>query len=246
MSFRQFCRVTGHDDIPDLDVIPARRWVTPEAAEAVDALLPWIDELANAWQSYCTVGGYPRAVEGYLQHGDVTPGFLQDLSDVIHGDALARSGQSVTGAQTDMLLSGLSSRLTQPLNLRGLAEEVGYGSHNTAQARLDSLETAYLLWRCYPSREGRWFPVEGSQYKAYFTDPLLARLASLRNAGAFEPPISGITEQQLACCCYGNTKQSRWARSPPRRICSQSEPRLTRRSTSSAPGRSKSPLRANM
>jgi hypothetical protein len=196
MTFRQFARILGVT-APELEPVPARRWVTDEAADAVNGLLPYLDELLNAWEVYCTVGGYPRALEDFLTEGEVGAGFLQDLWDVIHGDALGRSGSAVTPTQTDLLLSGLASRLTQPVNLGALATEVGYAAGHTASARLDSLEMAYLLWRCYPSREGRWFPVEGSQYKAYFMDPLLARMATVRRGGGFAPAASAITEQQL-------------------------------------------------
>jgi uncharacterized protein len=203
MSFRQFVRALGQAPslsrfaaLPSPEVIPARRWVTAEARDHVQELLPWVDDLANAWEMYCTVGGYPQAVGGFLREGKVGDAFIQDLWDVIHGEALA-STASTTGAQTDMLLSALAARLGNPINLTGLAEEIGYASHHTAQARIDALEGAYLLWRSYPSREGRWFPVPGSQFKAYFTDPLLARLAALRKEGAYLPAPSAITEQQI-------------------------------------------------
>jgi predicted AAA+ superfamily ATPase len=197
MSFRQFGRVTGHSDIPLPDPIPARRWNTDEARSAVQEFLPWLDELDNTWMNYCQIGGYPQAVASYMTDGVIDPLFLQDLWDVIHGDALLRSSLTVTPTQTNLLLANIASRLTQPMVLRTLAQEVGYASHETAAARIDAMDASYLTWRCYPTQDKRWFPAKGSQYKTYFTDPLLARLMALRNPGAFDPPIGAITEQEL-------------------------------------------------
>lgn len=197
LSFRQFARVLGRTGIPDVAVIPARLWHSDEAKRTVQELLPWLDELVNLWEIYCTVGGHPRAIADYLDTGAVSSSFAQDLWDVIFGEAQKRTTTTVTGTQIDLLLSGITSRLTQPMNLTALAGEVGYGSHHTAAARIDALDSAYLTWRCHPSRDGRLRPIDGSQFKSYYTDPLLARLSSIKTGSGFPPDVSVISEQQL-------------------------------------------------
>jgi predicted AAA+ superfamily ATPase len=197
LSFRRFVRIVSQSNVPEIEPIPARHWCTSKTRKAVLELMPWLDELASLWEVYCTIGGYPRAIADYMTDGAVSAAFVQDLWDVIHGEALARTAQTVTPTQTDLILSGISSRLTQPMNFTGLAATVGYASHHTAEARLDALDTAYLTWRCHPANEKNLTAnTEGTQPKTYFTDPLLARLAALKSAG-FDPDTSAITEQQI-------------------------------------------------
>lgn len=197
LSFREFTATTRGPDLPDLSPVRAADWISRESREAVDALIPWLTDLGTSWDIYCRVGGYPRAIADFLTLGEHSDQFVQDLWSVIEGDALQQPGFVTTPTQTSLLIDGLTSRLAQPVSVRALTEQVGFESHHTLESRMSLLEQALLTWRCYPARRGRLYAAPKEQYKYYFVDPLLARLASIRNPGAFATDTAIVTEQQI-------------------------------------------------
>jgi uncharacterized protein len=194
MDFRAFTRALGFSDLPDLPSLHPRDFLTPACREAVDALVPWLDELSSLWEVHCAIGGFPRAVAGYLRDGEPDAALVTGLWDVVHGDALARDGFSP--AQSLQLMRKLGQDLARPVNLTAVAGELGVASHHTATRRVRDLVDAYLAWPCH-RRGDRWLPNLRAQSKVYFTDPLLARMAHLRAEHLPEPDVSRIAEQQL-------------------------------------------------
>jgi len=194
MDFRAFASAAGMRSVPEVPAIEPRDFLSRTAEEAVDELLPWLDDLASLWEVHCRVGGFPRAVAGYLRDGEVEAAFANGLWDVVHGDALA--GDGFSAAQSLQLLRKLASDLASPVNMTSVAEDLGVGSHHTAARRVRALVDAYLVWPCHRRGE-RWMPNLRAQTKYYFTDPLLTRLAHLRADHLPEPDVSRISEQQL-------------------------------------------------
>ncbi len=194
MDFRAFASATGMSDLPDVPTVEPRDFLGRRSEEAVDDLLPWLDELTSLWEVHCRVGGFPRAVAGYLRDGEVEAAFANGLWDVVHGDALA--GDGFSAAQSLQLLRKLATDLASPVNMTAVAGELGVGSHHTAARRVRALVDAYLVWPCHRRGE-RWMPNLRAQAKYYFTDPLLARLAHIRADHLPEPDVSRISEQQL-------------------------------------------------
>lgn len=195
MSFRAFCRQLSHGaaEPPQTPVIRAADFLLPHCEEAVAELVPWLDQLASWWEVYCRCGGFPAAVAGQIETGQVPGSFVSDLFDIIHGDALERARQTPT--QTLALLSGLAKRLASPVNMSELGRDLDV-DHKTAASRVQDLVDCYLAWPCH-LRGDHSFPNLGAQGKAYFADPLLARIAHLRNPALPEPDTSVISEQQL-------------------------------------------------
>jgi predicted AAA+ superfamily ATPase len=194
MDFRAFANASGMSGLPEVPTVEPRDFLGRTSEEAVDALLPWLDELASLWEVHCRIGGFPRAVAGYLRDGEVEAAFANGLWDVVHGDALA--GDGFSAAQSVQLLRKLATDLASPVNMTAVAEELGVGSHHTAARRVRALIDAYLVWPCHRRGE-RWMPNLRAQAKYYFTDPLLARLAHLRADHLPEPDVSRISEQQI-------------------------------------------------
>lgn len=192
MTFGRFCASVGAN-LPQTPTIRPRDLLSREAEDMVGELLPWLDQIVSLWETYLRIGGFPRAVGGYLDHGDVETSFVTDLWDVIHGDALRR--ESFSAAQSMHLLRRLSRNLTSPVNLTAVAEDIGVGSHGTAGRRIRDLVDAYCAWPCHQRGDGQ-LPNLAAQGKVYFTDPLFARLAHLR-ADQPEPDASKLSEQQL-------------------------------------------------
>lgn len=92
------------------------------ARERYQALVPWIDELVRAWETYLLYGGFPRAVAAAAQGAGVPVDFVEDMFQVIAGDAFANSRLSAT---TEMaLLERLWSAMASPANLTKIGQDV--------------------------------------------------------------------------------------------------------------------------
>lgn len=192
MGFRSFCASLGVG-LPALPTVRPRDFLSAEVEDVVDELFPWLDEIVSLWEVYARIGGFPQAVAGYLVDSDVNGDFVDDLWDVIHGDALRR--ENFSPAQSARLLRRLARGLCAPVNMTALAEEIGVGSHSTAKRRVKDLIDGYCAWPCYRRGDGDP-PNLAAQEKVYFTDPLLARLAHLRDEQP-PPDTSAISEQQI-------------------------------------------------
>ncbi len=193
MSFRSFFGQLHHDSPPPLPVIRAKDFLDREREEAVSELQPWLDQLASAWEVYCRCGGFPVAVEGQLAHGEVSAGFVNDLWDVISGDAMRRGSFNAT--QSLALVLAIGKSLSSFTNMSNLGRELGV-DHTTAARRVRDLVENYLAWPCNQRGEHD-LPRLGAQSKYYFIDPLLARLAHLRVDHLPEPDTSAVSEQQI-------------------------------------------------
>jgi uncharacterized protein len=198
MGFRAFCRgLGGFDELPPLQIRP-KDFLTPGAEHAISALEPWSDALADAWELFLDVGGFPRAVGEFIAHGAVSDGFIQGLWDVVLGDA-GRSpiGRAAPMSEADVaaLLDRLASNLCSPINASRIARDVGLSGHQTAINRIEDLVRAFLAWRCHRIRDSR--PNTAAQRKLYFVDPLIAQLAHLRNPSLPAPDAAKLTQQQI-------------------------------------------------
>jgi predicted AAA+ superfamily ATPase len=122
----------------------------------------------------------------------VAPDFLGTLWAVAYGDAI--SAARFTSVQTQALLARLTDNLSSPVSVSRMARELST-SRTTLTARIDDLHATYLTWPCYRSEHG--MPKLRAQARVYFTDPLLARLASHRHPSTRAPDITSLSEQQI-------------------------------------------------
>lgn len=194
MPFRAFCQqFRDPGTLPSVPVVRAADFLGSGGRNAVAEMVPWLDELGSLWEVYCRCGGLPPAVSGQLKDGDVPARFAQDLFDIAHGDALSRSTLNATQAM--VLLGKMSRSLSSFANVSDVARDLGV-DRKTADARIDDLISGYMAWPCH-QRGDRAFPNLAKQNKIYFTDPLIARLAHLRDNRLPDPDISAISEQQI-------------------------------------------------
>ncbi len=193
MGFRAFCAALGGFDELPVQVIPPKEMLSPVAELAVSALEPWSDALADAWELFLDVGGFPRAVGEMVGSGAVSDGFVQGLWDVVLGDAIRAAPMSE--ADVTALLDRLTANLCSPINASSVARDVGLPGHQAVVDRIEDLVRAFLAWRCHRIRDGR--PNTAAQRKLYFVDPLVARLAHLRNSRSPAPDAAKLTQQQI-------------------------------------------------
>jgi predicted AAA+ superfamily ATPase len=116
---------------------------------------------------------------------------IESLWDVVHGEAFAGSG--LTQTQTEAILRSLTSSLSSLFSVHALAQAVNIANH-TAEQRLDALRRAFVAFPVH--REQGLAPKPRSQSKWYFTDPILARLASRFGAGTSRD-LTAVSEQQV-------------------------------------------------
>lgn len=191
MSFREALTATDRE-VP----LPAATapWALREEAarRAAERLELFIDELDLAWQSYLTSGGFPRAVAEHHRDGEVSEAFVRGLAAWLHRDVDPQAGED----SVPRLLSELERRCASPLNRRSLAEDLGYGSRQTADLRLTRLVRSYAAIWCHKvDQTGR--RVAGAQSKLYLCDPLLAWIAPRLRAGLPQPDFSRLTEASI-------------------------------------------------
>lgn len=193
MGFRSFClSIGGFDSLPDATLRPLDLFGAA-GEKAISDLLPFFSELDRAWQSYLRVGGFPRAVSDFVRTADVSDAFVDALWAVIAGDGF--QGAGISDGKAVALLERLAIGLADPLNASAAARDVGFSDHHRVEARIDSLEMALMVWRCH--RVAGELPNLRAQEKVYFVDPLIARLAHLRDDRRQAPDESRLTEQQL-------------------------------------------------
>jgi predicted AAA+ superfamily ATPase len=184
----------GLDGLPQPAPVRASGFLTADVEASLFALLPWLDDLLSMWELYLRVGGFPRAVADQLLHGYVREDFTRALWDVSAGEAIRSAATSP--AQVQAAFARLAASLATPMAIESLRRDMGIDGHSTARARLNDLVHAYLAWPCHQRAAG--LPKLSAQSKYYFTDPLLARLASIRSNGIIaEPDSSVLAEQQL-------------------------------------------------
>ncbi len=193
MGFRAFCRALGGFDEPPLRAILPRDLQTPRGERAISELEPWSDALADAWELFLDVGGFPRAVGEHVGSGAVSDGFVQGLWDVVLGDAMRAA--PLSEADVAALLDRLALNLCSPINASRIARDTGLAGHQAAANRIEDLVRAFLAWRCHRIGAGR--PDTAAQRKLYFVDPLIAQLAHRRNLSFPAPDAAKLTQQQI-------------------------------------------------
>jgi uncharacterized protein len=194
MGFRAFCRALRDlDELPP-QILQPRDYLTGDAARAISDLEPWSDALADAWEMFLDVGGFPRAVGELVESGAVSDGFVQGMWDVVLGDAIRAT--SMSEADVAALLDRLVLNLCSPINASRISRDVGLPGHQATMNRIEDLVRAFLAWRCHRIDEGR--PNTAAQRKLYFVDPLIAQLAHRRNTDFPTPDTAKLTQQQVA------------------------------------------------
>ena len=191
MSFRDVVLAAGREVPLPSALLPSA--LQSEAAQGVvESLEFFVNELDLAWQAYLSSGGFPRAVAEYHRTGEVGEAFLRDLAAWLHRDVDPEAGED----SVPRLLSEIERRCASPLNRRALANNLGYGSRQTADVRLIRLvRTHAAVWCHQVDNDGR--RVAGAQSKLYLCDPLLAWLGSRLRAGLPRPDFSRLTEACL-------------------------------------------------
>jgi predicted AAA+ superfamily ATPase len=196
LSFPEFVRCAGYA-LPDPTPLPFGAFYSDEGRAACQEALVHMGTLADAFESYLQVGGFPQAVADFRRTAQVSGGFLRDLWDVIRADLRAAG----VGRPEQMLrlIERLSASLTGPINLRNLGQDLDV-VHSTVGLWLNALADSYLILLLF--QEGGGMPDPRKQRKAYPVDPLVAYLPARLSSGAETPDVSRLAEAVLAAALF--------------------------------------------
>lgn len=190
MTFRQFLSTTA-PAIPTPGPFPPWALQTREAADAASVLEAFTNELDLAWQRYLEAGGFPRAVFEHHRHGAVSQLFLHELESWLTADVDPGAPQESVA----LLMAALQDRASAPLNLRSLAQSLGF-SRSYLGTRLGRVVSTFAgLWCHQVDDHGR--RVAGAQSKLYLTDPLLGWLGHHLRPGVSPPDYTRLSEAVL-------------------------------------------------
>jgi predicted AAA+ superfamily ATPase len=192
MSFREYL-ATARPHLARLAPIHPAQLQQPNVANTLDEIRFDVDEYDLAWQAYLTCGGFPRAVTAVERTGAHDLDYLQDLAAWLRRDI----DPDAPAESVPLLIAGLSTRATSPLDVAGTAAALGYPSRKVFDLRLNRLVGCFAAIRC-PHRDERGQRIANAQAKTYLTDPVLAWLAPLLRAGLPSPDFTALTEQAIA------------------------------------------------
>ena len=193
IGFRTFVALVK-GALPDAPQLAPSQLRSPAARTAFHEILPWLDDLVRLWELYLSYGGFPKAVAAAAKGVPIPSGLAEDMFNVIAGDAFRNSKLSVT---TEMaLLERLWSAMASPANLSNVANDIGV-TPDIVVRHVGYLGDSYLSWRCAQRAENAWLPRERAQDKIYAIDPLVARLAHLRNPERADIDPTVLTEMQI-------------------------------------------------
>jgi uncharacterized protein len=206
IGFRTFAELLR----PELTMLPRLALAQlrgPVATDAYHAGLPWLADLVQLWELYLQYGGFPAAVAAARRAQRIPAWFVDDLFSDLHRDAFAASrlSESKTGALVARLWASMSS----PVNLRSIGADVDV-SHDAVARHIGYLRDSYLMWSCPQTADGRFLRRERGQEKLYAIDPLIARLAHLRNPARPDVDVTVLAEMQVGMALRRATFASGW------------------------------------
>jgi len=143
---------------------------------------------------YLQYGGFPAAVAAARQAQPVPAWFIDDLFSVLHRDAFAAS--RLSESQTSALVARLWASIASPVNTSGIGMDVGI-SHDAVARHIGYLRDSCLLWSCPQTADGAFIRRDRSHEKLYAIDPVIARLAHLRNPARPDLDITILAEMRV-------------------------------------------------
>ncbi len=197
VSFRDFCVHALGISLPDTTLTPGQM-LTPEGVRVLRQFNLASADLARAWRVYQEVGGYPAAVEDYLEHGEVTPETVEMLWDIIAGDVRSLGRSDVA---TLKLLERVGRSLGAPLAWESLAEDMDV-SQPTARNYVELLSESFMLLTVFTwDTSGKGLSAR-KQRKVYYIDPLLGGVGPRLVPGSRLPDPDAVRENLVGIGLY--------------------------------------------
>ena len=194
MGFATFVSLVKSHSLPPRADINLSEVRGSKAKAAYDSLNPWLGELVKLWELYLGYGGFPQVVAAAKAGIPIPENFVNTLFDVIQNDAFKASKLDITTSTA--LQEAVWRRISVPLVVANVANEVGI-LDDVLTRHLQYLRDSFLLWRCPKRQPLAWLALEKSQDKIYAIDPIVSRLAHLRNPKRADVDITVLSEMQI-------------------------------------------------
>lgn len=141
IGFRTFADLTN-EERPDLPELVPADLHTRTGRDAFNHVLPWLDVLVRTWERYLQYGGFPLSVAAVAKREMIPESFIQDLFEVIAGDAFSAS--RLSAAKEMALLERIWEGMASPLNISNVAEDVDV-TRGAVDKHVDYMRDAFLL-----------------------------------------------------------------------------------------------------
>lgn len=209
IGFASFARLLN-PTLPTLGPVALSQLRDVATDALYQGLIPWTADLTRLWEQYLRYGGFPPSVAAALAGQPEPTAFIDDLFDVIFRDAFSTSQLSVS--TTSALFERVMKSMSTPLNMNNIATDLNL-SPETVRRHIGYLTDAYLVWACRQWDDPNWTARERAQDKVYALDPLIARIAHLRNSSRSDVDPTVLTEMQLGLAVHraAHLSGARWA-----------------------------------
>ncbi|MGH3297789.1 MAG: AAA family ATPase [Trebonia sp.] len=206
VGFRTFAELL-RPELAKLPRLAIGQLHSPIGADAYRAALPWLADLVQLWELYLQYGGFPAAVAAARQAQPIPSWFIDDLFSVLHRDAFAAS--RLSESKTCALVARLWASMSAPVNVSSVGADVAV-SNDAVARHIGYLRDSYLLWSCPQAMDGCFLRRERSQEKLYAIDPVVARLAHLRNSTRPDVDLTVLAEMQVGMALRRATFAGGW------------------------------------
>lgn len=206
IGFRSFAELL-RPELVTLPRLPLNHLHGKTAADAYQTALPWLADLVQLWELYLQYGGFPAAVAAARRAQRIPGWFVEDLFSVLHRDAFAAS--RLSESKTSALVARLWASMASPVNLRNIGADVDV-SQDAVTRHIGYLRDAYLLWSCPQMADGNFLRRERTREKLYAIDPVIARLAHLRNPARPDVDVTVLAEMQVGMALRRAAFASGW------------------------------------
>ncbi|MBW2029783.1 MAG: ATP-binding protein [Deltaproteobacteria bacterium] len=147
----------------------------------------FLPKLSALLGNYLSVGGFPLAVEQFLNTGSVPAHVIETYLTVIRSDFEKIKKSRILLRQVLVRMLGISGN---PTSWQGLAKSVDTPSYRTVREYSEVLADSFLVAILYFLEKNRRRANPNKQKKFYFSDPLIQSLA-VREAGLPRFPEQG-------------------------------------------------------
>ena len=194
MGFATFVTLVTANPVPPRSAIAIGDLRGRVAEAAYNSLSPWIADLVTLWEMYLGYGGFPQVVAAAKAGLPIPVDFINTIFDVIQNDAFKASNLDVTTSTA--LQEEIWKRISTPLVVANVAKVVGI-QDDVVLRHLNYLRDSFLLWRCPKKKPESWVSLSKANDKIYAIDPVVARLAHLRNTNRENVDITVLSEMQI-------------------------------------------------
>jgi predicted AAA+ superfamily ATPase len=200
LSFRGFLKVVDRELYERLPS-PLQTLEEEEIKGKTVVCLPFLDRLNSMLEKYLACGGFPPAVESFLESGKVS-GEVYDIYLSWLMTDIAKMGRSVEVARE--IVKVLLSKVPSPLSWEGIAKETGVKSPKTASAYVHLLNSLFVTLTLYHIDPSTGLVNFGKNKKIHFLDPLFFHMFSrwcLMKEVEEEKMMESVVASHLARSC---------------------------------------------